>query len=373
MPRDYYEILGVPRNASDSDLKKAYRRLAMKHHPDRNPGEADCIRLFKEVKEAYEVLSDAGKRAAYDQFGHAGLESHFGNGRAQGGFGDIFEDIFSDIFGSRGGHRSYRGADLKLDVELSLEEAVFGVEKQLEVPTQVTCKGCQGTGSAPGSEPKTCHTCGGIGQVRIQQGFFSVQQTCPRCRGTGKIIVNPCVVCHGRGSTEEVQTVEVKIPPGIDTGDRIRLPGHGQAGMQGGTPGDLYVQVQVRQHALFVRDGSDLRCEVPINIAQAALGGELEVPTLTGRIKLKVPPETQTGRVFRMKGKGVIPVRGGSPGDLICTLKLETPVNLTKRQRELLEELDASMRADGKRHSPQTESWLDGVKRFFDDVKSWVG
>lgn len=375
MARDYYEILGVAKDAGEAELKKAYRRLAMKHHPDRNPDDADSVKLFKEVKEAYEVLSDPQKRAAYDQFGHAGLESGFANGRGgQGGFGDIFEDIFSDIFGGgRGGSRSYRGADLKIDIELSLEEAVFGIERQLDVPTHVACKSCQGSGSAPGSEPKTCHSCGGVGQVRLQQGFFSVQQTCPRCRGTGKIIVSPCVTCHGHGVTEEINKVDVKIPPGIDTGDRIRLSGRGQGGLNGGTPGDLYVQVHVRQHPLFERDGKDLLCEVPINFAQAALGGEIEVPTLTGRVKLKVPPETQTGRVFRLRSKGVTPVRGGSPGDLICTLKVETPVNLTKRQKELLEELDTSMRADGHRHSPQSETWLDGVKRFFDDVKSWVG
>ncbi len=371
--RDYYQVLGVTKNVSEAELKKAYRRLAMKFHPDRNPGNQEAEQRFKEAKEAYEVLSDPQKRTAYDQFGHAGVDVGAGVGRG-GGFGDIFEDIFGDIFGGgrrSGGTRSYRGADLQYNLELSLEEAVFGTEAKIRIPTLVSCSTCDGTGSRPGTQPETCPTCGGIGQVRMQQGFFSIQQTCPRCRGAGKIIASPCSACQGKGRVEEHKTLSVKVPAGVDTGDRIRLAGEGEIGLHGGSPGDLYVQVDVKPHRLFSRDGNDLICEVPVCFTTAALGGELEIPTLDGRVNIKVPPGTQTGKLFRLRGKGVRPVRGGIPGDMICKINVETPVNLTRKQKELLQELDETMRQGGKRHSPQAESWLDGVKGFFEDLKFW--
>ncbi len=373
---DYYEVLSVARNASEAELKKAYRRLAMKYHPDRNPGDAEAEARFKEVKEAYEVLSDPQKRAAYDQFGHAGVDPTQGAGGFGGGassFSDIFGDVFGDIFGGGGGagrQRVYRGSDLQYNLELTLEEAVFGIEKVIDIPRMDTCDTCGGSGAAPGSSPVTCSTCGGAGQVRMQQGFFSVQQTCPTCRGSGQEIRDPCPKCHGEGRVRVHKKLEVKIPAGVDTGDRIRLSGEGEAGINGGPSGDLYVQVVVREHKIFTRDGDDLHCEVPISFATATLGGELEVPTLDGRVKLKIPPETQTGKLFRMRGKGVKPVRGGPVGDLICRVKIETPVNLNKEQKELLRQFADSLEAGGTRHSPQEHGWLDGVKGFFDELKS---
>ena len=372
--RDYYEVLGVDKNASEAELKKAYRRLAMKYHPDRNPDDKQAEENFKEAKEAYEVLSDAQKRAAYDQFGHAGVDPSMGGGGFRGGagFGDIFDDIFGDIFGGgarRGGERVYRGADLQYNLELTLEEAVFGTETKIRVPVLVTCEVCDGSGAKAGTKPTTCPTCGGLGQVRMQQGFFSVQQTCPRCRGTGQIIADPCGNCHGEGRVEEHKTLSVKIPSGVDSGDRIRLSGEGEAGINGGPAGDLYVQIRVKPHPIFEREGADLHCEVPITIGTAALGGELEVPTLDGRVKLKIPAETQSGKLFRLRGKGVTPVRGGMTGDLICRAVVETPVNLTKRQKELLEEFETTLRDGGEKHTPKASGWLDGVKRFFDGLK----
>jgi molecular chaperone DnaJ len=371
--RDYYEILGVAKNASEADLKKAFRRLAMKYHPDRNPGDKEAEDRFKEAKEAYEILTDPQRRAAYDQFGHAGVDPSAGGG-ARGGanFSDIFEDIFGDIFGGgRGGSRVYRGADLQYNLELTLEEAVFGTEVKIRVPTLVECAACNGSGAEEGTTPETCGTCGGVGQVRMQQGFFSVQQTCPRCHGTGKVITDPCHACHGQGRVEEHKTLSVKVPAGVDSGDRIRLSGEGEAGINGGPPGDLYVQIHVKPHNLFTRKGNDLLCEVPISFAAAALGGDLEIPTLDGRVNLKIPEETQSGRLFRLRGKGVKSVHGGAQGDLICRVNVETPVKLTRRQKELLRELDETMKAGGTRHSPQEESWLDGVKGFFEDLKFW--
>ncbi|WP_018953506.1 molecular chaperone DnaJ [Thioalkalivibrio sulfidiphilus] len=372
--RDYYEILGVAKNASEAELKKAFRRLAMKHHPDRNPGDKESEEKFKEAKEAYEVLADPQKRAAYDQFGHAGVSSSAGGGgRGGASFSDIFEDIFGDIFGGGrgGGSRVYRGSDLQYNLELTLEEAVFGTEVKIRVPSLVECAECHGSGAEKGTAPETCGTCGGVGQVRMQQGFFSVQQTCPRCHGTGKVITHPCKACHGQGRIEEHKTLSVKVPAGVDSGDRIRLSGEGEAGINGGPPGDLYVQIHVKAHKLFTRKGNDLMCEVPISFATAALGGELEIPTLDGRVNLKIPEETQSGRLFRLRGKGVKSVHGGAQGDLICRVSVETPVNLTKRQKELLKELDETMKAGGTRHSPQEEGWLDGVKGFFEDLKFW--
>lgn len=371
--RDYYEVLGVSRDASAQELKKAYRKVAMKHHPDRNEGNKESEEKFKEASEAYEVLSDEQKRAAYDQFGHAGVEGQAGMGGGAGGFGsfsDIFGDVFGDIFGGAGGRGHggpSRGSDLRYTLDLSLEDAVRGTSVKIKVPTLVGCKTCGGNGAKPGTSPTTCNTCGGHGQVRMQQGFFSVQQTCPTCRGKGKSISDPCTSCHGRGRIEETKTLSVKVPPGVDTGDRIRLAGEGEAGAEGGPSGDLYVQVSVKEHEFFQRDGRNLYCEVPISIFDACLGGEIEVPTLDGRVKLKVPAETQTGKLFRLRGKGVTPVRGGAAGDLLCRVILETPVNLNNRQKELLEELKASFK--GTTHSPKQQSWFEGMKNFFGDMK----
>lgn len=368
--RDYYEVLGVAKDASDQDLKKAYRRVAMKFHPDRNPDNKEAEDKFKEASEAYEVLSDANKRAAYDQYGHAGVEGAGGMGGGAGGFGnfsDIFGDVFGDIFGGGGRGGPSRGSDLRYTLELSLEDAVRGTSVKIKVPTLVGCKTCDGSGAKPGTKPTTCSTCGGHGQVRMQQGFFSVQQTCPTCRGKGKSISDPCRDCHGQGRIEETKTLNVKVPAGVDTGDRIRLAGEGEAGTDGGPTGDLYVQVSVKEHEFFQREGRDLYCEVPISIVDACLGGEIEVPTLDGRVKLKVPEGTQTGKLFRLRSKGVTSVRGGPPGDLLCRVALETPVNLTSKQKELLEELRDSM--TGTKHSPKQHSWFEGMKNFFGDMK----
>ena len=375
--RDYYEVLGVARNASEAEVKKAYRRLAMKFHPDRNTGDmaGEAEKSFKETKEAYEVLSDAQKRAAYDQFGHAGVDPSMGGGRGFGGggasFSDIFGDVFGDIFGGGrggGGSRVHRGADLRYNLELGLEEAVAGTNVQIKVPTLVNCATCGGTGAKKGSSAKTCGTCHGAGQVRMQQGFFSVQQTCPTCHGQGTVIEDPCGTCRGQGKVQENKTLSVKVPPGVDTGDRIRLGGEGEAGDNGGPPGDLYVQVHVREHPIFTRDGSHLYCEVTIAFTTAALGGELEVPTLNGKVMLKIPESTQTGKMFRMRGKGVKPVRGGPQGDLICRVVVETPVKLTEQQRGLLRQLDESLQGGGSKHSPNAHSWLDRVKSFFTEI-----
>ncbi|WP_301387703.1 molecular chaperone DnaJ [Thalassolituus sp. UBA2590] len=371
--RDYYEVLGVSRDVDAKELKKAYRKLAMKYHPDRNPDDKDADAKFKEATEAYEILGDQQKRAAYDQYGHAGVDPNAGGGGFGGGganFSDIFGDVFGDIFGGGGGRGGrggpQRGSDLRYTMELSLEEAVRGIEKKIRVPTLTSCETCDGSGAKPGTSPKTCGTCGGAGQVRMQQGFFSVQQTCPTCRGQGTMIEDPCNSCHGRGVKEETKTLSVKIPPGVDTGDRIRLSGEGEAGAMGGPAGDLYVQVSVKEHELFHRDGRNLYCDVPISIVDAALGGELEVPTLDGRVKLKIPAETQSGKLFRLRGKGVTPVRGGTAGDLLCRVQVETPVNLTSDQKDLLMKFQESL--TGEKHSPQKKSWFEGVKRFFEDI-----
>lgn len=379
--RDYYEVLGVARNASEDALKKAFRRLAMKYHPDRNPGDQQAEERFKEAREAFDVLTDPRKRAAYDQFGHAGVDGAARGGGAgaagAGGasFSDIFEDIFGDIFGGAGtrggGTGAFRGSDLQYNLELTLEEAVFGTDVKIRVPTLVVCDTCGGSGAAPGTSPETCETCAGVGRVRMQQGFFSVQQTCPHCRGTGKVIPKPCSACRGQGRVEERRTLTVTVPPGVDSGDRIRLSGEGEAGVNGGPAGDLYVQIHVKPHKIFTRKGNDLHCEVPISYATAALGGELEIPTLKGRVALKIPAETQTGRLFRLRGKGVRSVHGGGEGDMLCSVRVETPINLTKEQKELLQQLEASMKAGGEKHSPQHEGWLNGVKHFFDELKFW--
>lgn len=372
--RDYYEILGVSKGVDAKELKKAYRKLAMKYHPDRNPDDKDADAKFKEATEAYEILGDQQKRAAYDQYGHAGVDPNAAGGGFGGGggnFSDVFGDVFGDIFGGGGGGGGrrggpQRGSDLRYTMDLSLEEAVRGIEKKIRVPTLTSCDPCGGSGAKPGTKPKTCGTCGGAGQVRMQQGFFSVQQTCPTCRGQGTIIDDPCNSCHGRGVKEETKTLSVKIPPGVDTGDRIRLSGEGEAGAMGGPAGDLYVQVSVREHELFHRDGRNLYCDVPISIVDAALGGELEIPTLDGRVKLKIPAETQSGKLFRLRSKGVTPVRGGAAGDLLCRVQVETPVNLNSNQKDLLMKFQESL--TGEKHSPQKKSWFEGVKRFFEDI-----
>jgi len=374
--RDYYEVLGVAKNASEAELKKAFKRLAMKFHPDRNPDDAEAEEKFKEAKEAYDVLSDDQKRAAYDQFGHAGVQGGggFGQGFGAGGanFSDIFGDVFGDIFGAGrgggGGSRARRGADLRYNLDLTLEEAVKGTTVKIRVPSTVECDQCGGSGARKGTSVTTCTTCNGIGQVRMQQGFFSLQQTCPKCRGSGQIITDPCPNCHGQGRVQEQKTLSVKIPAGVDNGDRIRLSGEGEAGERGASPGDLYVQVSIKPHPIFERDENDLYCEVPIGFVTASLGGEMEVPTLDGRVKLKIPSETQTGKLFRLKGKGVKSVRGGLPGDLICRVVVETPVKLNAKQKELLKEFENSLSSNGK-HSPKESTWLDGVKKFFDDLK----
>jgi len=372
--QDYYETLGVSRDSSEADLKKAYRRLAMKHHPDRNTDDSEeSEEKFKEAKEAYEILSDANKRASYDQYGHAGVDPSMGGrpGAGAGGFEDVFGDVFGDIFGGgrRGGQRAQRGADLQYNLELSLEDAVFGTEVKIRVPTLVSCKTCDGSGAKEGTSATTCTTCGGAGQVRMQQGFFAVQQTCPQCRGQGKMISNPCTDCHGQGRKQEEKTLSVKVPAGVDTGDRIRLAGEGEAGEHGAPGGDLYVQMHVKSHDIFTRDDNDLHCEMPISIGVAALGGEIEVPTLNGKLRLKIPTETQSGKLFRMRGKGVKPVRGGITGDLICRVNVETPVKLSNKQKDLLKEFEKSIKSDGK-HSPKNESWGDRMKNFFDDLKA---
>ncbi|MBL7005057.1 MAG: molecular chaperone DnaJ [Gammaproteobacteria bacterium] len=370
--KDFYEVLGVSKDVTKSELKKAFRRLAMKHHPDRNPDDKEAEHAFKEAKEAYEVLGDEKKRAAYDQYGHAGVEQGaggFGGGGA--GFGDAFSDIFGDIFGGGGGgQRVRKGADLQYNLELSLEDAVAGTTVKIKVPTMNHCHTCDGSGAKPGSAPKTCGTCGGHGQVRMQQGFFSVQQTCPACHGQGTTIDDPCSDCHGVGRVKENKSLSVEVPAGVDTGDRIRLSGEGEAGEKGAPPGDLYVQMHVKKHAIFERDNANLYCEVPISIVTAALGGELHVPTLTGKINLKIPSGTQTQKLFRMKGKGVKPVRGGPVGDLLCRVVVETPIKLSKEQRKLFEELGKSMGDSSNNHSPNEKTWVDGVKKFFEDMKS---
>jgi molecular chaperone DnaJ len=375
--RDYYEVLGVSRDVNEADLKKAYRRLAMKHHPDRNADNAESEDKFKEAKEAYDILSNPQKRAAYDQFGHAGIDPSAGmggGGFGGGDFGDIFGDVFGDIFGGArrrgGGPRAHRGADLRYNLELSLEEAVAGTTVDIRVPTLVNCETCGGSGAKKGTSATTCTTCGGVGQVRMQQGFFSVQQTCPNCRGQGKTISDPCPDCRGQGRVQKHKTLSVKVPAGVDNGDRIRLGGEGEAGELGGPSGDLYVQIQVRPHPIFRREDNDLLCEMPISIGAATLGGELEVPSLNGRMKLKIPPETQSGKVFRMRGKGVRSVRGGVTGDLMCRVHIETPVNLSSKQKELLRAFEESIQGGGNKHSPQSESWMDRVKSFFDELKS---
>ena len=375
--RDYYETLGVAKNASDEDIKKAYRKMAMKHHPDRNQGDAAKAAevKFKEAKEAYEMLSDGNKRAAYDQYGHAGVDPNRGGmgGGAEGfgGFAEAFGDIFGEAFGGGrgrqqgGGRQVYRGGDLSYAMEVTLEEAAVGKEAQIRIPSWDNCTTCQGSGAKPGTKPITCTTCAGHGQVQMRQGFFSVQQTCPQCKGTGKLVPEPCVACHGVGKTKNNKTLEVKIPAGIDDGMRIRSAGNGEPGTNGGPAGDLYIEIRLKKHDIFERDGDDLHCQVPVSFTTAALGGEIEVPTLAGKAGIDIPDGTQHGKTFRLRGKGIKGVRSSYPGDLYCHMAIETPVKLTEHQRKLLKEFDESIRKGGAKHSPNEESWTDKLKSFF--------
>ena len=372
--RDFYEILGVAKNASEDDIKKAYRKLAMKYHPDRNPDNKEAEEKFKEVKEAYEMLTNPEKREAYDRYGHAGVDPNMGGGGGgfgAGGFGDAFGDIFGDIFGGGrggrgGGPQVYRGADLRYNLEITLEQAAHGYETTIRVPSWDKCDTCHGSGAKPGTQPVTCTTCAGHGQVRMQQGFFSIQQTCPKCHGSGKIIPEPCAACGGAGRIKRNKTLEVKIPAGIDNGMRIRSTGNGEPGTNGGPSGDLYVEIHIKPHPVFQREGDDLHCEMPISFAKAALGGEIEVPTLTGKVSFTVPEGTQTGKTFRLKGKGIKGVRSGYTGDLFCHVVVETPVKLTDKQKDLLREFDRSTNEGGGKHSPQSKGWMDKVKDFFE-------
>ena len=379
--RDYYEVLGVARDATEDDIKKAYRKLAMKHHPDRNQGSdaAKSEEKFKEGKEAYEMLSDAQKRAAYNQYGHAGVDPNLAGGRGGpgqegfGGFAEAFGDIFGDIFGGAaaggrrggGGQQVYRGSDLNYAMEITLEEAAFGKESQIRVPTWENCEPCRGTGAKPGTSPKTCTTCQGSGTVHLRQGFFSIQQTCPHCHGTGKIIPEPCTSCNGAGKLKKQKTLEVKIPAGINEGMRIRSAGNGEPGTNGGPAGDLYIEIRVKQHEIFERDGDDLHCTIPVGLTTATLGGAIEVPTLGNKAEIELPEGTQHGKTFRLRGKGIKGLRSSYPGDLYCHMAVETPVKLTEHQRKLLKELDESFRSSGDRHSPNAKSWTDRVKDLF--------
>ena len=372
--RDYYEVLGVSKSADAAELKKAYRRMAMKFHPDRNPDDKEAEAKFKEAKEAHDVLSDTSKRSNYDQFGHAAFDGGMGAGGGAGeaGFGDMFGDMFGDIFGGGGAgggrQRQRRGSDLRYNLELSLEEAVRGTEVNITIPRMTGCDTCDGSGARKGSKPKQCGTCHGQGQVRIQQGFFSVQQACPHCHGKGTVISDPCGTCHGKGLTKENKKLSVKIPAGVDEGDQIRLTGEGE-GVSGGVSGDLYVSVSLKKHSIFTREGVDLHCSVPVSYSTLALGGDLEVPTLDGRAKLKIPSGTQSGKMFRLKGKGTKNVRNaGFTGDLYCEVNVETPLNLTKRQKELIKEFDESLVEGGSKHSPEGSSWSNKIKSFFDDI-----
>ncbi|PPI86578.1 molecular chaperone DnaJ [Candidatus Pantoea edessiphila] len=365
--KDYYEILGIDKSADEREIKRAYKRLAMKFHPDRNPGDKKAEAKFKEIKEAYEILTDSNKRAAYDQYGHSAFEKV--NMGSSTDFSDIFGDVFGDIFGNNRRQRSSRGADLRYNLELTLEEVVLGVMKEIHIPNLVECKACKGSGTKIGTKPQTCHTCHGSGQIQMRQGFFTVQQSCHSCHGVGSIIKNPCNICHGQGRVEKSKTLSVKIPGGVDTGDRIRLNGEGEAGKNGAPSGDLYVQISVKKHLIFDREENNLYCEVPINFAMAALGGEIEVPTLNGRVKLKIPSETQTGKLFRIRGRGVKSVRNGVLGDLLCRVVVETPVSLNENQKQLLTELEKSFGGPtGERNSPRSKRFFDGVKKFFEDL-----
>ena len=368
---DYYETLGLTKGASDAEVKKAFKKKAMKYHPDRTGDDKSAKAKFKEAKEAYDVLSNPQKKSMYDQYG----TTDFGGGGGPGGgfntsgFGDVFEDIFGDIFGgnqSRGSSQRYKGADLEYELKLTLEEAAFGKEKLIKIRTKDTCDLCNGSGAKSGSKPVSCSTCNGVGQVRAQQGFFTIQQTCPTCSGKGTVISNPCSKCYGNGAVDTDKEISVSVPAGVDTGDRVRLAGKGEAGINRGPSGDLFIRVSLLKHNIFKRDGTNLYCEVPLSFAEAALGSEVEIPTLnSNKVSIEIPPGTQTGKYFRLKGKGVKSVRGGNIGDLMCSVQIETPVNLSAEQKDILMQFDDKLKKSKKKHSPKSESWVDGLKKFF--------
>lgn len=359
--KDYYDVLGVDKGADDKQIKKAYKRLAMKHHPDRNTDDkASAEKKFKEIQKAYAVLSDAQKRQAYDQFGHAGVDGSAGGGNPFGGGG--FGDIFGDIFGGGQQQQDNRGSDLRYDLEINLKEATEGTTVKIRIPKNEACDTCSGSGAKPGTSVKTCGACGGHGQVQMQQGFFAVQRPCPKCAGSGQQIQSPCGTCRGQGVVRKQKTLSVKIPAGVDTGNRIRLSGEGEAGLRNGPNGDLYVEVHVTKHDIFQREGNDLYCEVPIDFATATLGGSIEVPTLNSKLKIKIPVGTQTGKLFRLRGKGINAIRGTGKGDLLCQVKIETPINLNKKQQQLLKDFFASC---GKKQHPESHSFFGKMKSFF--------
>ena len=370
--QDYYQTLGLQKNSSDAEIKKAYRKLAMKYHPDRNPDDKTAEKKFKEAKEAYEVLSDNQKRAAYDQFGHAGVNNQAGMGggfNTGDAFNDIFGDMFGDIFGNARGQRrqssAQRGADLRYELDLDLEQAVFGETIKINIPSLIGCDSCTGSGAKKGTQATRCLRCEGRGSVRVQQGFFTLQQTCPECRGAGQTIKDPCIDCSGSGRVQKERTISIKIPPGVDQDDRIRLSSEGEAGMKGGPPGDLYVDVNIRSHPIFKREGSNLFCEVPISFTKAALGGTVEVPTIDGAVNLTIPTETQSGEVFRLRGKGVQSYRDRVLGDLFCNIQIETPVNLNTDQKNILKSFEESISKSKKEHRPNKNKWTESVKNFF--------
>ncbi|MFG6559041.1 molecular chaperone DnaJ [Sulfitobacter sp. 1A15299] len=378
--RDYYEVLGVAKGASADEIKKAYRRKVKDLHPDRNKDNPQAEAQFKEVGEAYDVLKDGDKKAAYDRYGHAAFEGGMGGGRPGGGMGggqgdfssafsDVFDDLFGDFMGQRGGgggRRAARGADLRYNLRISLEDAFSGMQKSITVPASVQCDACDGSGAEGGAEPSTCPTCSGMGKVRAQQGFFTVERTCPTCSGMGQIVKNPCKKCRGAGRVEKERTLSVNIPAGVETGTRIRLAGEGEAGMRGGPSGDLYIFIEVADHDLFERDGPNLFCRVPVSMSTAALGGNIEVPTIDGgRGRVQIPAGSQSGRQMRLRGKGMPPLRGGGVGDMIIELAVETPVNLTNRQKELLREFEG----EAQNNNPESSNFFSSVKSFWDSMK----
>ncbi|QCI18142.1 molecular chaperone DnaJ [Buchnera aphidicola (Aphis nasturtii)] len=373
--KDYYQILGVSKSAEEREIKKAYKRLAMKYHPDRNQGDKNAENKFKEIKEAYEILINEEKRNAYDQYGHAAFENGhnqnttYNTFTSSSDFGDIFGDVFGDIFGGNRNQRVKKGSDLCYNMEISLEEAVKGSIKEIRIPAFQKCQICYGTGAKKGTKPRNCSTCQGRGQIHIRKGFFTVQQSCPTCHEKGTVIKDPCNMCQGQGRIRKNKTLSVKIPPGVDTNDRIRMNNEGEAGINGAPSGDLYIQIKVNKHPIFEREENNLYCEVPINFTMAALGGEIEVPTLDGRVKLKIPSETQSGKLFRIRGRGVKSVQNRNQGDLLCQVVVETPVNLNEQQKYLLNELEKSFNGfRGEKNTPRSKRFFDGVKRFFDDL-----